>query len=137
MRAARGWSQARLAKEVGCSQPTILAILQGGQRHSRFLPGIAAALGVPVATLDSEYRDEASGNETAGADAALDAERLASAFEEVLLALGLGLSSGAAKGLAEGAIFLARTPPDRSIALSYREQTRLRAQFLARQFAPK
>jgi len=35
------------------------------------------------------------------------------------------------------ALALAQTPPDRSIALSYPEQTRLRAQFLARQFAPK
>jgi len=137
MRAARGWSQARLAEAVGVSQPTIAALESGEQRSSKFLPRIAAALGVAIVTLDPEYRDRASGNEPISPGAALDPERLTSAFEEVLLALGLGLSSGAAKGLAEGAIFLARTPPDRSIALSYQEQTRLRAQFLASQFAPK
>jgi transcriptional regulator with XRE-family HTH domain len=137
MRAARGWSQARLAEAVGVSQPTIAALESGEQRSSKFLPRIAAALGVAIVTLDPEYRDRASGNEPISPGAALDPERLTSAFEEVLLALGLGLSRGAAKGLAEGAIFLALTPPDRSIALSYQEQTRLRAQFLASQFAPK
>lgn len=135
LRAARGWSQGRLAEAAGVSQPTVAALESGEQRSSKFLPRIANALGVAVATLDPEYRD--NGNEAPGAGTALDPERLASALEEVLLALPLGLSREAARRLAEGALALARTPPDRSIALSYQEQTRLRAQFLARQFALK
>ena len=137
MRAARGWSQGRLAAAARVSQPTIAALESGEQKSSKFLPRIAAALGLAVAAIDPEYGDEARGNDSAGVGAALDPERLADAFGEVLVALPVGLSREAAKRLAEGALALAQTPPDRSIALSYPEQTRLRAQFLARQFAPK
>jgi transcriptional regulator with XRE-family HTH domain len=67
----------------------------------------------------------------------IDQEAIAGAIEALLIALPLGLSPDAAKRLSDGTLSLAQTPPDRSIALSYPEQTRLRAQFLARQFALK
>jgi transcriptional regulator with XRE-family HTH domain len=69
--------------------------------------------------------------------AGIDPEATASAIEALLLALPLGLSPDAAKRLSEATVSLALTPPDRSVALSYQEQTRLRAQFLAHQFALK
>jgi transcriptional regulator with XRE-family HTH domain len=64
----------------------------------------------------------------------LDPEAVLDALEALLISLPLDLSPDAAKRLSKAAMSLALTPPDRSIALSYPEQTRLRAQFLARQF---
>ena len=46
--AARGVEQQELARAAGCSQVTISKILSGLIEHSRFLPEIAAVLGVDL-----------------------------------------------------------------------------------------
>jgi transcriptional regulator with XRE-family HTH domain len=51
-REAKGWSQDFLAKQVGISQPAIKKIEDGSTAHSKFLPRIAALLGLDIAELD-------------------------------------------------------------------------------------
>ncbi len=53
-RLEKGWSQDRLAKAVGMSQPAIKSIEDGVTERSRFLPDIEAVLGLmPSATATS------------------------------------------------------------------------------------
>lgn len=58
--AARGIEQQELARAAGCSQVTISKILSGLIKHSRFLPEIAAVLGVDFEWLRGErgYRPD-------------------------------------------------------------------------------
>jgi len=51
-REAKGWSQDYLGKQVGISQPAIKKIEDGSTAHSKFLPRIAALLGLDIAELD-------------------------------------------------------------------------------------
>jgi transcriptional regulator with XRE-family HTH domain len=51
-REAKGWSQDFLAKQVGISQPAVKKIEDGSTAHSKFLPRIAALLGLDIAELD-------------------------------------------------------------------------------------
>jgi transcriptional regulator with XRE-family HTH domain len=51
-REAKGWSQDFLAKQVGISQPAIKKIEDGSTAHSKFLPRIAALLGLDITELD-------------------------------------------------------------------------------------
>jgi transcriptional regulator with XRE-family HTH domain len=48
-------SQAKLAKITGVSQQSISRLESGEDKTSKHLPKIAAALGVPVSTLDPTY----------------------------------------------------------------------------------
>lgn len=58
-REAKGWSQARLAKEIGVkSQNTIAAIELGKTRKSKYLPDIARKLKVKITDLDPRYEEE-------------------------------------------------------------------------------
>lgn len=52
LREGKKWSQAELAKAVGVSQPTIDKIERNLSLRSRFLPEIAAVLGVPLRDID-------------------------------------------------------------------------------------
>jgi transcriptional regulator with XRE-family HTH domain len=52
-RNAKGWSQDRLADEAKVSQTTIDKIEGGETKNSRYLPQLAAALGVSVAQLST------------------------------------------------------------------------------------
>lgn len=52
---AKGWTESRLAREAGVSQPTINAIVSGKQRSSRAMPQIARALGVPLPEIDPNF----------------------------------------------------------------------------------
>src|SRR4051794_36206335 len=51
-REAKGWSQDFLAKQVGISQPAIKKIEDGSTAQSKFLPRIAALLGLDITELD-------------------------------------------------------------------------------------
>jgi transcriptional regulator with XRE-family HTH domain len=51
-REAKGWSQDYLGKQVGISQPAVKKIEDGSTAHSKFLPRIAALLGLDIAELD-------------------------------------------------------------------------------------
>lgn len=51
LRAKKGWSQTRLAKEAGCSQQTITKIERNKSIKPRYLPDIAKALGLSVEDL--------------------------------------------------------------------------------------
>ena len=53
-REAKGWSQDFLAKQVGISQPAIKKIEDGSTAHSKFLPRIAALLGLDITELDRQ-----------------------------------------------------------------------------------
>ena len=55
--AARGVEQQELARAAGCSQVTISKILSGLIEHSRFLPEIAAVLGVDFEWLHGDGGD--------------------------------------------------------------------------------
>lgn len=50
----RGYSQNRLAKELGLSQGSIQQILNGSTKKSKWLPDIARALGVTVEWLEGD-----------------------------------------------------------------------------------
>jgi transcriptional regulator with XRE-family HTH domain len=52
-REALNWSQEQLGKRVGISQPAVKKIEDGSTAHSRFLPRIAALLGLDIAELDT------------------------------------------------------------------------------------
>ena len=49
-----GWSQKRLAGEVGCSQPAIKKIERGETLRSRLLPKIARVLNIKLSDLDPD-----------------------------------------------------------------------------------
>jgi len=51
-RLKRHWSQARLGKEVGLSQPAIKKIEDGDTNKSKHLPKIAEVLEIPLSRLD-------------------------------------------------------------------------------------
>lgn len=54
LREGRGWGQEKLAQESRTSQTTIFNIESGETKRSKFLPRIAAALGVSLAEIDEE-----------------------------------------------------------------------------------
>ena len=56
------WSQAKLAKEVGMSQPGLKKIEDGTTAKSRFLPKIAQVLRIPLFKLDATLSQESHGN---------------------------------------------------------------------------
>jgi len=53
-RERKGWSQADLARRVGCTQVAIKKIESGETRQSKYLPRIASELGLDVADLDPD-----------------------------------------------------------------------------------
>lgn len=65
-RLKRGWSQARLGKEVGISQVAIKKIetgpVLGGTLKSKHLPKIAEILSIPLKKLDSSLSQHGDGN---------------------------------------------------------------------------
>lgn len=60
LREAKEWSQEDLARESRTSQTTIYNIESGETLRSKFLPRIAAALGVALATIDEELQPGAN-----------------------------------------------------------------------------
>ena len=55
---SRGWSQSKLAKQVGCTQPAISQILRGKRFPSSIIiEGISKALEVPVSRLFEEKNE--------------------------------------------------------------------------------
>lgn len=60
LREAKEWSQEDLARESRTSQTTVYNIESGETLRSKFLPRIAAALGVPLSEIDEELQPGAS-----------------------------------------------------------------------------
>lgn len=54
LRENKGWSQDFLADKAGCGQSIIGNLESGEQQSSKWLPSIAAALGVPAITLTTK-----------------------------------------------------------------------------------
>ena len=52
LRERRGWSTARLARELGVALNTVQAIERGDTQKSKFLPDIARIFGVPLSEID-------------------------------------------------------------------------------------
>lgn len=61
-RKKRHWSQAKLAEQVGLSQPAIKKIEDGATVKSKYLPKIAEVLNIPLAKLDSSLLYDLHGN---------------------------------------------------------------------------
>lgn len=61
-RKKRQWSQAKLAQEVGLSQPAIKKIEDGETTKSKYLPKIAEVLNIPLAKLDATLSQSGHGN---------------------------------------------------------------------------
>lgn len=61
-RKKRQWSQARLAKEIGTSQPAVKKIEDGTTVKSKYLPKIAEVLSIPLAKLDPSLSQNLGGN---------------------------------------------------------------------------
>lgn len=60
-RLKRTWSQARLGKEAGISQPAVKKIEAGETKQSKHLPKIAQVLGIPLAKLDPSLLSQQGG----------------------------------------------------------------------------
>lgn len=62
LRSAKGWSQARLAKEAGVSQQLVSQLERGLYNSTKALPDLARALACSVHDIDEHYapdQDEA------------------------------------------------------------------------------
>ena len=55
-REAKGWSQARLARQIGLSQATLHKIESGISKNSRYIPVIWAQVGLPLDDLNRRLR---------------------------------------------------------------------------------
>lgn len=62
LRGARGWSQARLAREAGVSQQLIGQLETGKNTSTRHITAIARALGVSVSDIDPMFADALGSN---------------------------------------------------------------------------
>lgn len=102
LRNAKGWSQTKLAKLVGISQPTIVAIEAGEQQTSKYSIKIADALGVNVREIDPDYIFGPISSQ-------LDADVAGLAFEAMVENLRPDLTQTGRQGVAAVFLDLART----------------------------
>ena len=117
-----GKSQSWLARQVGCSQPTITAVVAGEQQSSKKLPRIAAVLGVSVADLDPEY---GSILPPAILERPQVAHRVTRACAMVIRILRQDIGDGDAQDIAEAILSLAALELDSPSPLTEEEQRRL------------
>ncbi|MCS4088940.1 helix-turn-helix domain-containing protein [Rhizobium sp. BK176] len=76
-RSAANLSQAKLAKLSGVNQQYIGRIEKGKVDSPHYLPAIAAALGIPVSTLDPTYEDRNPASSPGSAATLANANRVA------------------------------------------------------------
>jgi transcriptional regulator with XRE-family HTH domain len=72
-REAKGWSQARLARQIGLSQATLHKIESGISKNSRYIPVIWAQVGLSLDDLNRRLRQ--AGMTTAESHFVVNAER--------------------------------------------------------------